>query len=42
MANQEATSRKDRTGGDVTKAEQVPTPQGDKTKWEILNNTSGN
>jgi hypothetical protein len=37
MANQDAGSRKDRTGGDVTKAEQLATPTVAKTEWDILN-----
>jgi hypothetical protein len=42
MANQEKGDRKDRTGGDVTKAEAVPAPVVEKTNWDIVNATGPN
>ncbi len=39
MANQEPGNKKDRSGGDVTKAELVKTPVVPKTHWDILSAT---
>lgn len=38
MANQDSSDRKDRTGGDVTKADEVAAPSVPKTEWDLLNN----
>lgn len=37
MSNQSTSDKKDKTGGDVTKAEVVATPEGDKTVVDLWN-----
>jgi hypothetical protein len=41
MKNQSKGDRPDKTGGDVTKAESVEV-SGDKTNWDLFNNTGKN
>lgn len=41
MANQETNDRKDRTGGDLTRASELNV-EVEKTKWDILNSTGSN
>jgi hypothetical protein len=42
MANQNASDKKDRNGGgDVTKADKVPTPSTDKTDWNPIGDHRG-
>ena len=37
MANQATTDKKDKSGGDVTKAEVLTTPVTQATQWDLFN-----
>ena len=38
--NQNVSDKKNKTGGDVTKAEVMPTPVIQMTEWDLFNNTA--